>query len=638
MNSLISLTLLSVLLSSFASWANAQNSSERREESVFVTGSRLPAPERQTDLDVSIIMQPNLLDGSASGGLDVLRNQSGLVAIQQSPTGSASFVSIRGGDENFVQVLIDGVKVNDPTDSAGGAFDFNLLDPIQIESVEVFRRSGSSVYGSDGLSGLISIRTRRSEDEHKRAASLRLDSEQAFSGGYLTSGPVLGGSGSAALSYRDGGTQIDGDRYTRTGGHANFERRIGSHNDVSAAIFLASSDIERYPDTGGGPRFAETDDTETLQQDLVVGGLNLSTEVSGTQSIETKINVTHSTLDQNAPAIIVGGDAAVPANFAETEFRRVELTSSYNLAIADVFGAGSDVDLVWGAGFLSEDGESIGGVDFGVIVPADFELSRNAYSGFAEVATRFDSGLRVFGSARFDDPEDASSEVTFGAGLVYALKESGTVFDVSWGEGFKLPSFFALGSPLVGNPDLVPEESEIYSATLRQDLGNRVTVRIGVYDAQYTNLVEFDPDAFTNVNLGGVDVQGLEFEVSAQPKDTLFFSANLDLSDTDLSEPGTTLRFRPDLKGSAALRWEPNADWQLGTGLRYVGDVTDFTLANGAVELDAYWTQDLYAQLRVSSDWRLRIDLRNLADESYEESFGYPARGRNVSLSLTSDF
>ena len=38
---------------------------------------------------------------------------------------------------------------------------------------------------------------------------------------------------------------------------------------------------------------------------------------------------------------------------------------------------------------------------------------------------------------------------------------SGTLsgFFGSWGEGFKLPSFFALASPLVGNPGLVPEKS-----------------------------------------------------------------------------------------------------------------------------------------------------------------------------------
>ena len=55
--------------------------------------------------------------------------------------------------------------------------------------------------------------------------------------------------------------------------------------------------------------------------------------------------------------------------------------------------------------------------------------------------------------------------------VAYEFADSGFTVAGAWGKAFKLPSLYALGHPLVGNPDLVPERGESYEFELSQQLG-----------------------------------------------------------------------------------------------------------------------------------------------------------------------
>ncbi|RYZ87333.1 MAG: hypothetical protein EOP04_11925, partial [Proteobacteria bacterium] len=81
-------------------------------------------------------------------GLDYRANYSGLTGF-----------SIRGSQSEHVLVLIDGVRVNDPS-SPNRAFDFSRLNPALIESIEVIKGPASVAYGSDALGGVVLIRTK----------------------------------------------------------------------------------------------------------------------------------------------------------------------------------------------------------------------------------------------------------------------------------------------------------------------------------------------------------------------------------------------------------------------------------------------------------------------------------------------
>ena len=116
------------------------------DETIVVTASRTGEVA-----GVVVADRPAIEQRQPSSLLDVLEDLPGVRAFSTGGPGGGSFLSIRGGEPNFTIVLLDGVRLNDPTNSAGGAFDFALLDPMAVERIEVVRNAASAVHGSDAL-------------------------------------------------------------------------------------------------------------------------------------------------------------------------------------------------------------------------------------------------------------------------------------------------------------------------------------------------------------------------------------------------------------------------------------------------------------------------------------------------------
>ena len=92
---------------------------------------------------------------------DLLRRVAGVHVDQVGGRGGTGSLYLRGADPNYTLVLVDGVRVNDPTNARGGSFDFSALDVADVERVEIARGPYSAVYGGDALAGVINIVTRR---------------------------------------------------------------------------------------------------------------------------------------------------------------------------------------------------------------------------------------------------------------------------------------------------------------------------------------------------------------------------------------------------------------------------------------------------------------------------------------------
>ena len=91
---------------------------------------------------------------------DLLRRVAGVHVDQVGGRGGTGSLYMRGADPNYTLVLVDGVRVNDPTNARGGSFDFSALDIADVERVEIARGPYSAVYGGDALAGVINIVTR----------------------------------------------------------------------------------------------------------------------------------------------------------------------------------------------------------------------------------------------------------------------------------------------------------------------------------------------------------------------------------------------------------------------------------------------------------------------------------------------
>jgi outer membrane receptor protein involved in Fe transport len=87
-----------------------------------------------------------------------LQNEVG-VLMQRTAAGQSS-PFIRGLTGQQILVLIDGIRMNNSTYRIGPNQYFNLVDPGQVDRIEIIRGAGSVMYGSDAIGGVINIVTR----------------------------------------------------------------------------------------------------------------------------------------------------------------------------------------------------------------------------------------------------------------------------------------------------------------------------------------------------------------------------------------------------------------------------------------------------------------------------------------------
>src|SRR6188768_4084481 len=120
---------------------------------VIVTGSRVATTEDNLAANVTVLKREDFDAEKPTKLADVLVDQVG-------GRGGTGSVYMRGADPNYTLVLVDGVRVNDPTNARGGSFDLSALDMADVERVEVARGPYSAVYGGDALAGVINIVTR----------------------------------------------------------------------------------------------------------------------------------------------------------------------------------------------------------------------------------------------------------------------------------------------------------------------------------------------------------------------------------------------------------------------------------------------------------------------------------------------
>jgi iron complex outermembrane receptor protein/vitamin B12 transporter len=130
-------------------------------QQITVTSTGVPTPQAQLGAAVTVLDSDDY-----QGTRDIqegLRLVPGLEITQTGQAGGTTSIFIRGccvgsnGVGDATKILIDGIPMND----IGGAVEFANVASAAIAHVEVLRGPNSVLYGSDALSGVISLTTAR---------------------------------------------------------------------------------------------------------------------------------------------------------------------------------------------------------------------------------------------------------------------------------------------------------------------------------------------------------------------------------------------------------------------------------------------------------------------------------------------
>ena len=127
------------------------------QQEVVVTAGATEQLQARTGAPVTVIDSQTIEELNKLDVLEALRLVPSAQIVQVGQRGGGTSLFLRGGESNFTKVLIDGIPAND----IGGGFDFSQLTIASVERIEVLRQTNSVIYGSDALTGVVNISTRR---------------------------------------------------------------------------------------------------------------------------------------------------------------------------------------------------------------------------------------------------------------------------------------------------------------------------------------------------------------------------------------------------------------------------------------------------------------------------------------------
>ncbi len=138
-------------------------------DDVGVTGSRAPLTQRQAVRMVTVLSREDIQAAPVQSVNDLLKMAVGVDVRQRGPLGSQTDISIRGGTQEQITVLLNGINICDPQTA------HNVMDlPVQLEEivrVEVLEGPAGRTYGTSSLVGAINIVTHPQRLSFDRADS-----------------------------------------------------------------------------------------------------------------------------------------------------------------------------------------------------------------------------------------------------------------------------------------------------------------------------------------------------------------------------------------------------------------------------------------------------------------------------------
>ncbi|HKG84526.1 MAG TPA: TonB-dependent receptor plug domain-containing protein, partial [Beijerinckiaceae bacterium] len=104
-------------------YAVVSTSARALEPDIVVTPSRTAEPIQRAGSAVTVITAEEIEQASVRDVGDLLRRSPGLTVTQNGGPGQIQTVRLRGGESRHTLVMIDGIRVNDPS-TTGREFDF----------------------------------------------------------------------------------------------------------------------------------------------------------------------------------------------------------------------------------------------------------------------------------------------------------------------------------------------------------------------------------------------------------------------------------------------------------------------------------------------------------------------------------
>ncbi|OAN58434.1 TonB-dependent receptor plug domain-containing protein [Sphingomonas sp. TDK1] len=542
---------------------------------------------------------------------DLLATTPGITVARNGGLGTATALSIRGAQSDQTLVLIDGIRVNDPS-ATGGAYNFASLLAGSVERVEVLRGPNSVIWGSQAIGGVVNVTTLQgAQGLHVRGNAEggsfgTFDGNAAIAGGNdrITAGLTAGYLATDGISAAANGKEADG--YRQFGATGNVEVKLipGLALDLRGYFADSKVDLDGY----APPTYTFGDTNEYAKTQEIYGYAGLKNEALGGK-LHSRLGFTLSDIHRDG----YNDDSSIAYRYrgrAERYTYQGDATLAEQLRL--VFGAEHEQSRIrYDEGFGSAGRYSVGITSFygQAIVTPIAPLTLNA-------------------GIRHDDHDTFGGHWTWNADLAVRAAAN-TLLHASYGEGFKAPTLYQLYSAY-GFRGLRPETAKSYEAGARQMLaGGKVALGVTWFHRDADNQIDYNFDTSTYYNLNKTRAEGIELEGMLQPVKAFTVRANFTHV---LSENRSAGYLGKDLPRRPRDTANVTADYRFPFGLAIGGTVTmvgdSFNDVGNATPIDGYALAGIRAEMAVTKRLSVYGRVDNIGDVRYQQITGYGTYGR----------
>lgn len=591
-----------------------------------VTATRTETARDELGSSISIISDEEIDRRGQYFVIEPLQFIPGVDIRQSGPAGSQTSIFLRGADSDHTLVLVDGMRLNDPSSPTGAA----IADHLTVNSlarIEVLRGPQSSVWGSDAIGGVVNVVTERGEGKPESWYSIEAGSFETAIHRFQSSG------GDERFDYNIGLLRFDNENISQgsapgTGEHeddpyrnTSFAGRFGLRAEEQGGVdlFVRHIDSDVEIDAGADPFISDTQYVQTLAK--VEPYLFL---FDG--AWETRLGLWTHQVDRDSR----GTGFALPST-REGEIYTADWQNHLRL---------SETHRVT-FGIEHRDERAEAGAPFGAFSGATRNLA-------FYLQDQLQLGERVFLTlgGRADDHEEFGTHFTYRAAAAYHHLETGTILRGSAGSAFKAPSLAELFDATFGsnNRSLDAEESTGYDLGIEQELwGERLTAGATYFhndiDEMIVSVFNPGPGTFINTNIESAVTQGVEFFTTARPIRPLILKASYTYTDTEAREAasfgitdGSRLLRRPLHKAALDITWLVAEErGSVTLSILYIGEREDLDpVAFTTVTAEDYVLVNLAAQYKLTDQVELLGRVVNLFDEDYEDVLGFETPGTSA--------
>jgi vitamin B12 transporter len=619
---------------------------------VIVTGTLTPTSARFLGGALSTIPR-GLMDAEPKRiVVDQLRRAPGVYIDEQNGPLGPTVIRLRGGEEQFSQILIDGVQVNEQ----GGFFDASGISLVNIDRIEVARGPQSTVYGTSAMAGAVQLLSPAGVPGQNRV-SATLEGARTSAQGGSRRALIEASGGSDALRYSGGvGRMFDRGVYALPNNLHSDDAAMrldyvpaGRFELTGTARYSGVSSL--LPVRDPGTSRAPLDPNSRQGRNRVLGSVDATwtanpqwtnkLTVSGYSIVFTFDN-TKDQIDTTRYKI----------GFFDANYHYHSVVKRLTARYVSTFSSVSGKTLGWsasvGGAYENENLDTDASGDFG---PSTLSLSRPSTAAFAEGEIHATDRFMLLGGARVERFRGVGTALVPRVTAAYSLVPGRVALRAAAAGAYKAPNIMdEYPDPgfFVGNPDLKPETSR--SAEFGVELtGSRANATVTVFQQRFDDLIRIVPfgkDHAINDNVGRTKATGLEIDGTYRPRPRWLVGANASWTGTevvdnrglatDLYPNGQPLPFRPAYTTSGFVTLPIASAISATVRASAVGRQTVLSerFSGSRVSIDPYRVIDATATYAMSSVFEMYLHAQNAFNTAFYSAYDKPGAPRSVALGV----